>query len=384
MKTVKCALKTRLASVSVLVLGSFLAPVSSMAQIDNPQGNKRSQVSLDPNIPNVVNPNETEFQRQNHFLSFVGSYIPESFASAKAYYKAIDPTNQKADFKAWLVNAGFISDPSQWHPYGPQDIRTGQPAGVYGDNIINTDSHVIVLNAADLGFVRNQFIRCKPSCSALNPTIYTYLENYPVAPFAASGSGFPFTIGYPTQDESKKAMNKAINRPLGDINGNNFCIGAANCLERIADVAFEWAPPAGATPGSSTRFGQLYSYIFSHDQHLITSSNPQGIVETIAFPDFLVNSPITGVAKIQDFRAGGFNTVTIQTGDPFAPNLDGVGFKQHPGVCLVCHGGAPTNLTSSGAYPRGGNINGFRFLPLDIRNLLFTSDLDTTDPLSRI
>jgi len=72
---------------------------------------------------------------------------------------------------------------------GAQDIRIGQPS-VYGPNIVNADSHVIVLNAADLGFVRNQFIRCKPSCSAKNLIIFTYLENYPVAPFAAGGSNF--------------------------------------------------------------------------------------------------------------------------------------------------------------------------------------------------
>jgi hypothetical protein len=61
------------------------------------------------------------------------------------------------------------------------------------------------------------------------------------------------------------------------------------------------------------------------------------------------------------------------TNDKFAPNLDGFGSKQHPGVCLICHGGTPKKLTSAGAYPNNGNINGFRLLPLDIRNLMFES-----------
>ena len=158
MKTVKIALKTLLASVSVLVLVSLLTPLSSMAQIGVAPKVPLSTVT---DIPNVVNPNENEFQRESHFLTFIGSYIPETADSARAYYKAVDPYNTKPTFADWLKNAGFISDKSQWHAYGPQIIKTGQPTGpgAYGDNIINADSHVIVLNAADLGFVRNQFMR---------------------------------------------------------------------------------------------------------------------------------------------------------------------------------------------------------------------------------
>jgi hypothetical protein len=188
----------------------------------------QNPVSTAPGVPNVVNPHESDFQRQSHFLDFIGSYIPESAASAKAYYAAIDPNNTKPTFQDWLVNAGFIGTTSQWHSNGTQNIVTGQPAGVYGDNIINTDSHVIVLNAADLGFVRNQFIRCKPSCSAANPIIYTYLENYPVAPFAAAGSGFPARTGYPTQAEAAAAITSALTRPLGQYGGD----GVSPCSDK--------------------------------------------------------------------------------------------------------------------------------------------------------
>jgi hypothetical protein len=410
MKTIKNALKPRLASVSVLVLVSLLVPVCAMAQI--------------PGVPNVVSADKNKFQQQTHFLTFVGSYIGESAASAKAYYKAIDPNNTKATFPQWLVKAGFIQNEGQWHAFGKQKIACGlgpasgcdYPAGTYGDNIVNTDSHAIVLNAADLGFVRNQFIRCvdpaNPNstspCTAKNPIIYTYLENYPVTPFAPE---FTVTSGFPTQAEAKIAINHAINRPLGTSSSNTsdnptnpvvFCTDPKVCVERIADVAFEWAPPA-TNPTSSTRFGQLYAYIFAHDP--TCNANSAHICETTDFPAAVFGIQLNGL-PIVNFVAGDGSTVPIVAPtvppaapvpppfdkfapvpppfDKFAPNLDGVGFKQHPGLCLVCHGGAPANLTSSGAYPRGGNINGFRFLPLDIRNLLFTSDLDTTDPLSRI
>jgi len=54
-----------------------------------------------------------------------------------------------------------------------------------------------------------------------------------------------------------------------------------------------------------------------------------------------------------------------------------------PGVCLPCHGGNPQNLTSTGAYPRQGNIGGFRFLPLDNGNLMFGTVADHTDRASQ-
>jgi hypothetical protein len=193
--------RTFLVATAVLAFASFV-PAAHAQTVPNI-----------PGVPPISTNTQTPYQQQTHFLTFLGSFIPESAASATAYYNAIDPTASKRTFTKWLVNAGFIANESQWHPSGAQDIRTGQPAGVYGDNIINTDSHVIVVNAADLGFVRNQFIRCKPSCTALNPIIYTYLENYPVAPFAAGGSGFPGATGYPTQAEAAAAINSATNRP---------------------------------------------------------------------------------------------------------------------------------------------------------------------------
>jgi len=371
-----------------LVLVCLLVSFSAVAQ--------QQPLSTVPGVPNVVNPNENNFQRATHFLTFLGSFKPESANSARAYYKAIDPNNTKPTFADWLVNAGFIGDRSQWHPYGPQTIITSQPGCsgthtcTYGDNIINADSHVVVLNAADLGFVRYQFIRCIPNCNpSSNPKVYTYLENYPVAGFAspANGgtSGFPFQTGYPTQAEATRAINSAVTRPLGTIDGKPDCLKATNpnavrdCVERIADVAFEWAPPA-SSPTSKTRFGQLYAYIFAHEG-ADSSGNPI-TVETTDFPpvdDF--GDQLNG-APIINFVAGDGSTIPIVVSPPnptgptdkFAPNLDFVGFKQHPGVCLMCHGGKPAKLTSTGAYPSGGNINEFRFLPLDVRNLIFTDD----------
>lgn len=432
-----------------------------------------------PNIPNIFNRNETRFQNQTHFLTFTGSDTPaESSLTSTAYYNAVDPFHQKRDFPHWLVNAGFISDVSQWNATGPQliacdlgatagcDMPAHNPDGslVYGPNIINTDSHAIVLNASDLGFVRNQFVRCKPSCSAPNPIIYTYLENYPVNPFSASGnggSGFPMKTGYPTTTEAQLAIQSALNRPnvrnLAGCNPATTDTPFACKISRIADVAFEWAPPP-TNPTSSSRYGQQYAYLFDDtttpgtitetlgvenggDQncadagsactpYLTTRSlqpfdganSPGAGVFTIALTGAgsgYTSAPIvsisggggngaTAVATINktlgtvsavtltsagvgytslpnvSFSGGGGNgasaavtvgnTYTGNNADPFPPNLDFIGDKNHPGVCYICHGGKPAKLTAAGTYPNQGNVSGFRFLPIDIRNMLFTSD----------
>jgi len=344
-------------------------------------------------VPQVVNPQENEFQRESHFLAFIGSYIPESANSISAYYATIDPYNTKPTFPQWLVNAGFIKTTGQWHTRGKQiiacdlgpingcDMRAHDASGnlVYGDNVINTDSHAIVLNAADLGFVRNQFIRCidpanpksTSPCTAKNPIIYTYLENYPVVPFATD-SGFPGNSGYPSQNDAARAMNSAINRPSGnDANTAN----PPQSIARFADVAFEWAPPA-KNPTSSTRFGQLYAYEVGSDDAL------GNVPELLNFRDKDFTPPGSTSGIINFVKADGSKN-PILAGDKFAPNLDGAGNKYHPGNCLICHGGAPAFVPTGGPYPRAGNINGFRFLPLDIVNLLFTSDHASGDPLSR-
>lgn len=360
---------------------------------------------LTPGIPTPFATNQTAFQQQTHFLVFTGSTAGENAATATAYYNAIDPNHSKRTFPEWLVKAGLIKNTGQWNPTGPQliacdlgpangcDMPAHNPDGslVYGYNIINTDSHAIVLNAADLGFVRNQFVRCVPSCTARSPIIYTYLENYPVNPFAASGnrgSGFPAFTGYPSTSEAAAAIQSALNRPSGKLLTSPVdgkpCIDDPNkgtvttdtafgCkISRIADVAFEWAPPP-TNLSSSTRYGQLYAYFF------VDGAPP---TETIAQPAAVVTpnvathtlQPVKGGLTADLINPANNNAYTGVTGDPFPPNLDFIGNKQHPGVCLICHGGKPSKLTSTGAYPNQGNISGFRYLPLDIRNLLFTSD----------
>jgi len=380
MKTLKSIIKRALALFGLLVAGVATAAVLFTEKT--------------PNIPTVFNGAETPFQNQTHFLTFIQLGSPESATTAAAYYNAVDPGATKRSFPEWLVNAGFISDISQWHPTGPQvvacDLGMNEGCDVpkhnpdnslrYGDNIINTDSHAIVLNAADLGFVRNQFIRCVPSCATPNAIVYTYLENYPVNAFAASGnggSGFPILTGYPTQAEAAAAMASALNRPLGKLATCNDALTdtALLCsIQRIADVAFEWTPAPGQTSGRL--YGKLYAYIFSADTSGI--GDQVHTRETITVPPagFAPNLA-DGNHFVPNFSTGGLTPIGAT--DSFPPNLDFIGFKQHPGVCFICHGGAPHALVN-GVYPNQGNVNGFRMLPLDVRNLMFTSDSGGEQP----
>ena len=105
-----------------------------------------------------------------------------------------------------------------------------------------------------------------------------------------------------------------------------------NRTNRIATVAFDWVSAAdGSDP--TKKFGTIYA-IRGDDQR-----DPDGV--------------------------------------PFAPNLDGRGAKQNPGVCLACHGGFPKALVN-GQYPRKGRIDGFKFLPFDLENFEFSTDPDLT------
>jgi mono/diheme cytochrome c family protein len=296
------------------------------------------------------------------FQSYPG--VKESPNTAQAYYHEIDPGGTKVDFRDWLVNAGFIGNRSQWRSTG-QQTYTSAP-GVYGNNIVNAFAHIIILNAADLGFIRNQYIRCKPDCKTPNAKIYTYLENYPVP------AG---TVGLLA---TQQAVNKALERRVG----------------RIADVAFEWAPAAYGTSPVPV-FGQLYSFIvhaydggFAGPCQRGLKFNADGSIridELYTWPD---DQPFLNCAlNNRSLTTVGPNFLQprpdfpVVTGQDFAPELDQLGTKQHPGVCFVCHGGkVPTTVQNTGIWPNKGYVSEFRMLPADIGNAVFGVD-DRSSPL---
>lgn len=315
----------------------------------------------------------TPLSSQHDFLTFSSGNL-ESPPTSKAYYQTIDPTGAKVDFRDWLVNAGFISSRADWKSTG-QQTYTNVP-GDYGYGKVNAYSHIIILNVGDLGFIRNQYIRCNPDCKTPGARIYTYLENYAV-PDSAAGN----------LDLTRKSVNTALEQRVG----------------RVADVAFEWAPAAdGSNP--STLFGQLYAYIV---QPKLTNVTCPSTPAAPSVPNKATGTPVLDASgnpvldelyiwpsdngnnqKVWDCNLNTRNLLTtapeflkprpeflVYSGDDFAPELDGLGTKAMPGVCMVCHGGnLPKNIQSTLAWPNSGNLKEFKFLPADADNAIFGID----------
>jgi hypothetical protein len=106
---------------------------------------------------------------------------------------------------------------------------------------------------------------------------------------------------------------------------------AKNRINRLAAVTMEWTSAAdGTSPGS--KFATFYAF---------TGDGNRNVID----PNTLAHVP-------------------------FAPDLDGDGNKQIPGLCNSCHGGIPDDLNVDGSYPRAGDTNAL-FIPLDLDNFFF-------------
>ena len=90
-------------------------------------GTTVAAAALAENPPQVA----TSIDSAHVFLNFSsGKTNAESPTSAMNYMAAIDPGQVKLNFTTWLVNAGFISDATQWKSTG-QQTYTSVP-GDYG------------------------------------------------------------------------------------------------------------------------------------------------------------------------------------------------------------------------------------------------------------
>jgi hypothetical protein len=361
------------------------------------------------------------------FLNFSGgksSLI--SAAAARDYLNTIDPGNSAQNFKTWLVQAGFIGQESDWTPNGQQivthqtSLANAKPSD-YGYNKINAFAHIIILNSADLGFIRNQYIRCKPDCLTPNAQIFTYLENYGPTQFAkllATGDIDPDTsapvaaykVGTGNKNFSttntREAVTIALERRATDPRAGG----------RIADVAFEWSP---APSNPNHNFGKIYAYFVAAQEPVPFNANdttecnlnpgantvvsaPRNISPTATidesyfWPDdsgspgnnqavwdckFNLRS-LTLLPSSDPLRIGFFNprpSPLVKTGDPFAAELDKLGTKQGPSLCSICHGGNVPADVATNPHPWGttGEIQEFKYLPADAVNSIFGCD-DTT------
>ena len=82
--------------------------------------------------------------------------LPESAATAAAYYRAVDPLNRRTTLEDWLVVAGITDASGQFIA----------PAGEL--------QHTTYVNNYDLGFTRDMFVRVDPT----NGNVYAYVNNF--------------------------------------------------------------------------------------------------------------------------------------------------------------------------------------------------------------
>lgn len=170
----------------------------------------------------------------NTFLTFLEHFQIEDTITAKAYYKAIDPNDEKVTAEAWARKAGFLSP-------GATYVSSGTP-GNPGDDEAKSKAFAFALyrNAADLGFVRRMFIRCNPANCTGNPDIYSYVENYfycgdALHTFGANGVIPACPVGVDPYADGKNRTN------------------------RVASVMFDWKAAAdGSNP--TKKFGSMYTY----------------------------------------------------------------------------------------------------------------------------
>jgi hypothetical protein len=350
---------------------------------------------------------------QHVFLNFSGGQSQKLTPTlARQYMSAIDPGATKQRFVDWLVNAGFIGQPSDWAPNG-QQVYTKQttkaaanPATDYGPGKVNAFAHIIILNSADLGFIRNQYIRCKPDCVTPNAKIYTYLENYGPTQFAALDPITGLPVPGSDTTNTREAVTIALERRSTDPRTGG----------RIADVAFEWAPAANGT-NPTHNFGQIYAYfVAAHepvpfDAHntsdcdlahnrVVSAPRDTVIDESYFWPDdssspgnnqaiwdCKFNLRATPTAPSGDVDRIGFLNPrpdwTVFTIDPttlkpdvFAPELDSLGTKMMPSLCSICHGGNIPSTVTTSTTPWGttGEIQEFKMLPADAVNSVFGCD----------
>lgn len=97
----------------------------------------------------------------NSQLIFASSTL-NNIETAKAYYRAVDPNNQRTTLQDWKALAGFDQ---------------------------GTDAHAIYRNAADLGFARNMFFRRNGA-----GTVASYVENYRTIEDAIAGRNILATV----------------------------------------------------------------------------------------------------------------------------------------------------------------------------------------------
>ena len=259
-------------SINTLTLGQRAQPFLTTADFaDNPArllvfGHAHDAGEIAPVInsehPQIIevalphpNPGLRDPDRFLAFLNHTSIRFQEDAASAEAYYRAVDPDNERTTLDDFIE-------------------RTG--------DLIVSEAHAIYQNDADLGFGRDMRARTNESGG-----VSSWVRNFPSLDHVVANEGL------------------------------------------IATVAMEWGPPESGVGDFYTKF-----FVFGPDGERL-----------------------------------------------LAADLDGRGAKFVPGLCNVCHGGAPktTFLDETGVviYPDNGDTHA-QFLPWDLDTFNYSEQAGLT------
>jgi len=220
-------------------------------------------------------------------------------------------------------------------------------------------------------------------------TFLTFLERY-VPEDAVSATAYYDAV----DPDGKKTTYKDWLVETGFIEASDFATSGQMDLnddvtsvlhKNETDLGFVRAVSMRCVPNCNHRNPDIYSLIenYANFEDAAARENRLASVtmEWTAAADgtrpnkkFVVFYAFTGTTATtpEDFR----DTRDQSPDTPFAPDLDGRGNKEVPGVCNSCHGGTPLKLKKNGDYRRKGNT-GSLFLALDLDNFGFGSEVDT-------
>jgi len=185
------------------------------------------------------------------FLQFAESNRADTVASGDAYYRTVDPNNQRTTIDEWKALNGFVEPlPS---------TTTGLAAmGI---------THALYRNSTDLGFVRNVYIRVKA-----NGDVVALLENF--ASFGRTFNQHP--------DEVTQGCNTAFDATLPV--AQHCTSGGIDGFEQrdlsgvMASVVMEYS---AVTPGGA-KFTQFYGY--GNDGNRVSALDLTGRGKDESFP----------------------------------------------------------------------------------------------------
>jgi len=272
----------------------------------------------------------------NRFLAFLNQSadaFSESAATATAYYRAVDPLDQRTTLDAWRILNGFN---------------------------IGTDAFAVYINNNDLGFARRMFVRT----DLVTGVVSSYVENYATLEDAENETNVIATVamehnvapGYdPLDPEAQRYVSfyvfdnnddRALSADL-DGRGQKFVPGLCNvCHGGRPNALVNGIYPDNGNTGAGFIPWDLDTYLFADDTAVVSREEQEDQFK-IFNRSILATNPLPATREVIEGWYGGstlpattFNGGFIPDGwrTPAAPQFAAQLYTQSVGPnCRACH-----------------------------------------------